>query len=56
MKTCRRVTIPEHLPEKEEAHIQSLLTSVEAAINKEMLVTKICELKPPPSPNLKHLG
>ena len=45
MKTCRRVTIPEHLPEKEEAHIQSLLTSVEAAINKEASRNKSMRIK-----------
>ena len=45
MKTCRRVTIPEHLPEKEEAHIQSLLTSVEAAINKEAARNKSMRIK-----------
>ena len=35
MRTCRRVKIPDPLPEKEEAAIQSVITAVEIAINGE---------------------
>ena len=35
LPTCRRVKIPDPLPEKEEASIQSVITAVEAAIVRE---------------------
>ena len=56
MKTCRRVTIPEHLPEKEEAHIQSLLTSVEEAINREASRNKRMRIKPSTLTKSEALG
>ena len=56
MKTCRRVTIPEHLPEKEEAHIQSLLTSVEEAINREASRNKRMRIKPTTLTKSEALG
>ena len=56
MKTCRRVKIPEHLPEKEEAHIQSVLTSVEAAINREASRNKLLRIKPSTLTKSEALG
>ena len=35
MKTCRRVKIPDPLPEKEEAKVQSVISAIEAAITRE---------------------
>ena len=46
LKTCRRVTIPPPLPEKEEAKIQSVLTSIEEAINRESARNKKLRIRP----------
>ena len=46
LKTCRRVTIPPPLPEKEEAKIQSVLTAIEEAINKESARNKKLRIRP----------
>ena len=46
LKTCRRVKIPDPLPEKEEAAIQTVITAVEAAINREAQRNKKLRFKP----------
>ena len=46
LKTCRRVTIPPPLPEKEEAKIQSVLTAIEEAISKEAARNKKLRIRP----------
>ena len=46
LKTCRRVTIPPPLPEKEEAKIQSVISDIEKAINKEAIRNDKLRVKP----------
>ena len=46
LKTCRRVKIPDPLPEKEEAAIQTVITAVEAAITREAQRNKKLRFKP----------
>ena len=56
MKTCRRVTIPEPLPEQEEAHIQTVITAVEGAINREAARNKSMRIKPSTLTKSEALG
>ena len=46
LKTCRRVTIPPPLPEKEEAKIQSVISDIEKAINKEAIRNDKLRVRP----------
>ena len=60
LKTCRRVKIPDPLPEKEEAAIQSVITAVETAINREAqrnskMRTKVSTLTKQEALGLKRL-
>ena len=56
MKTCRRVTIPEPLPEQEEAQIQTVITAVEGAINREAARNKAMRIKPSTLTRSEALG
>ena len=56
MKTCRRVKIPDPLPEKEEAAIQSVITAVESAINREAQRNSKMRTKPSTLTKSEALG
>ena len=56
MKTCRRVKISEPLPEKEEAQLQSVISAVENAINREAARNKSLRIKPSTLTRSEALG
>ena len=56
MKTCRRVKIPDPLPEKEEAAIQSVITAVEGAIQREAQRNSKLRIKPSTLTKSEQLG
>ena len=56
MKTCRRVKIPDPLPEKEEAAVQSVITAIESAINEEQQRVSKLKIKPSTLSKSESLG